>query len=1085
MMKLSTKNIVVFLVIIVSSYSSADILNSDLKSHKSNTHYDITVIAKLRKISEARYYCHNPRDRSYPDFYNHHYKNESFWNDICYEVKIHLRKNAIGLPITYDGAILKLGNRNLEFIANDHSYFMYVGNDKMSNWEYVRGEIEMVYDDVYGRHSYEYNHTQMAQHIMSSSLRTDYEYLTLRNVNSESFNINWTSNHMVQGCVSISYVLKDINSCSMTMDIIRKNDSNPIASHTFVQTENLQTLVLRLNESFWKNVEYELRLNLYTNYNKENCIGLKRIAQCPESNDYEEVYSVFPLQKFPSEVKVYAAFEYFSNRYDVEMMSKTETCSNGGLYRNYDCVCPPGFKGDNCTYACGPNKYGDDCFGLCSMKTEFCKGMIMCTKDFNCQCSTGYSGKLCEDECLSGYYGFGCKQKCSENCISDQCNIFSGVCTKGCENGFMMPNCLEKYPWFNVAPKLVSSDTHSMVLSLDLSRSNINGLKTYYSNDAMYYQIMYKSHLNETDFQYTDIKNVKLRDLYQTKITEVIDGLKVATTYTVGAIFISKDGNFNEEDVIKAQYSTTCDESNNITYELKLSNDDPYTITATWKKQHLRSENECKIDYYQLTLMLNQSVVSENKINGDSNSFNFTNLIPGYLYTVQIKAHSANSLTQLIEVNQIVTKPHGVVSLRNINGQIDNVNKSIRLTWELVDPLMRVPLTYVIKYRVNRYLSCSRHVVESNWTSVNVYDRMEYDILDLIPNTQYIINVESSTSGTESYENSIFIVTPSSIPSLAPVMDENHPLYLTNQTATISWTFDKNECIKLNGFFSGYHLVLKNLKDGTQSLNHTKKSTVEYVDLNPDTNYEIRVYIKTNNGFNPDCMLFIPFITKSKFLAAVDDLTVYKKDSKQRTISLRWRYQDNTEVQGFIITITKDAIPSTLKEIRADKDKCTGWPNYYCATISNLMPKDQYTFKIRAKSHDYPEGGLPASVSCNFIDGFSDEPGNLRATLIGSNNITLEWDIPWILNGVLKSFIVNTEEITALDMETCCASLPAVYINVTHEIPTYNCTLTDLKPGSTYSIGVLSKTSWYGQAKRIFVTTLPTSTPETVTKILV
>ncbi|XP_050437857.1 tenascin-like [Adelges cooleyi] len=1051
-MEIKFNEIFVYAVITTFGFSSADILSSELKSHTTDNNYDITAIYKSTKNAKPEN-CYGPSIRNQLDVNFWPNENRSYWNDEfmnytantnCYKVEIHLRTNAIGLPITYDGKLLSFGNKDFEVIADSTfgNIFNYIDYDERKNWDLVSRGIN---DNIY---------------VYDNKRRTASKNPDIKPYNSSMY---------------IGILLLILNSRS-SMEIFKKNHPNAILSHSFERTDyTIKTLVLRTNEIFWENEEYELRLK----FDSQSDFGIKRIVQCPGLNEFEEVYTSLPMQKYPSKVGIYPFGNPSKNNFGFWPTPKDKPCYNGGIYVNKKCVCPPGFKGDNCAFACGPNKFGFDCTGICSMEEDNCKGAIICTNIFSCQCTTGYTGKFCEDECPRGYYGFGCNQKCSENCLSDECNIFSGACTKGCKNGYIMPNCIEKYPWLIIAPKLVSSNMQSMTLNFDLSFDNIGGSR---QKKPTYYHIMYKPVSSEGNVQYTNIKYIQPRI---SNITETIDGLAFDTLYRVGVVLLSEDGNFNE-DVKTAQYTTTCYEPVDVIYNLMLHSKDPKSITATWKKHTRRSENECKI-YYHLTLKFNHTTVSENQISEVPYVVNFTNLLSSYLYTVEIRAHTALGLINRTEVAHTSTKPtKGNIILRNIKGNADAFNHSIRLTWELADSLIGDSINYTIKYKVHRYFSCSHHPVESNWTTDNIYGRLMYEILNSTPNTQYIINVEPSIN-SESLENTVFVKTPTSTPNLAPAVDKNQSLYITNQSVTVKWIFDQNQCTKLNGFFSGYHLILKNLENYTETVDDTKINTKEYVNLNPNTKYEIQIYIKNNDGYNPNYMLAIPFKTKSQFLSPVEDLTVYKKDSKQRAISLRWRYpeDEDIEVLNFIITMTKDNALTNFKEIRANKDKCTGWPNYYCATISNLTPKDEYTFKVKAVSQDYAEGGLPASVSCNFIDGFSDEPGNLRATLIGSNNITLQWDIPWILNGLLKSFIVTTEEVTALDMETCCASLPDVEINVSKEVPTYNCTLTNLKPGSTYSIGVLSKTSWYGLAKRIFVTTLSTATSQTETKILV
>jgi len=66
---------------------------------------------------------------------------------------------------------------------------------------------------------------------------------------------------------------------------------------------------------------------------------------------------------------------------------------------------------------------------------------------------------------------------------------------------------------------------------------------------------------------------------------------------------------------------------------------------------------------------------------------------------------------------------------------------------------------------------------------------------------------------------------------------------------------------------------------------------------------------------------------------------------------------------------------------------------------------------------------------------------NLKMTEIGSTTIALQWDVPWIFNGVLKMFIINVEEIASNNMDTCCVSITPTDIPVNEELPTYNHTV--------------------------------------------
>lgn len=66
-----------------------------------------------------------------------------------------------------------------------------------------------------------------------------------------------------------------------------------------------------------------------------------------------------------------------------------------------------------------------------------------------------------------------------------------------------------------------------------------------------------------------------------------------------------------------------------------------------------------------------------------------------------------------------------------------------------------------------------------------------------------------------------------------------------------------------------------------------------------------------------------------------------------------------------------------------------------------------------------------------------DSPNNLKAIEIRKTNLTLQWDIPWIFNGELKSFILNIEEMSSVDIQTCCEIIAPVEIPFVDEQPFY------------------------------------------------
>jgi len=112
-----------------------------------------------------------------------------------------------------------------------------------------------------------------------------------------------------------------------------------------------------------------------------------------------------------------------------------------------------------------------------------------------------------------------------------------------------------------------------------------------------------------------------------------------------------------------------------------------------------------------------------------------------------------------------------------------------------------------------------------------ISNQTSYEILDVVPNSQYLIQI---ITGDDS--QMIYTLTPTSSknyfkvkikysclfqiismfikflnlePTVAPTIDPENPLYITNSSVFVQWKFDFINCSKLNGFFSKYFVELK------------------------------------------------------------------------------------------------------------------------------------------------------------------------------------------------------------------------------------------------------------------------------------
>ena len=46
-------------------------------------------------------------------------------------------------------------------------------------------------------------------------------------------------------------------------------------------------------------------------------------------------------------------------------------------------------------------------------------------------------------DCTMGTYGADCRQTCSEHCLNNMCDQYTGVCLYGCSVGYILPYCRE------------------------------------------------------------------------------------------------------------------------------------------------------------------------------------------------------------------------------------------------------------------------------------------------------------------------------------------------------------------------------------------------------------------------------------------------------------------------------------------------------------------------------------------------------------------------------------------------------------------------------------------------------------------
>ncbi|CAI6356794.1 unnamed protein product [Macrosiphum euphorbiae] len=1064
---------------------------SEITSHSNNNtihkDYDVTTIYRMMNAFTRPIKSVGFKD---PDFYKIYSKNS-------YSIEIHSRTNAIGLPITAEvnSSQKKWSSQSISLI--NKSVFFKSGlsqNNSRIKVDYVLKSWQIksipligvngpaTYDCNYGHNS----HEDKYQCVNASEYRYEIDTIPVHKSNDYNtiFSVIWTSDHGRAG-LSITYIHTPPSKMDIFLNIAYANNGTLISFTKLLKFEDVKTITFN-DIGFMKNQEYIFTLKMkmnsdYYSRGRYNYVysgfwfGLIRIA---ESSNYDEE-DVRVVYDFEDETKPFNVLGNYKTYNASESMKQKSECLNGGysVPPMNNCTCPPGFIGELCETACGPNSYGFDCKGVCSMHSaEMCRGMYMCTK-FGCTCPTGFTGPLCNRECETGKFGADCNQYCSSNCYDRKCDRYTGLCSHGCSPQYVLPHCLQKYPYLINPPKLLSTEYESIEIECDFQSSNVMGEDK--NIKLKYYQIVYKA-LKEDQFINSDIKPI-IENSNETK--ETLSGLEPDTIYLVGVLLITDDGNFNDQDIVYGNFKTSCIPPNIEDFNVTLVRGIK-SINVSWNKTTTSINRfECNIIEYLLVLSYNQS---QNQVSGvqkiRSNSVNghyIYDLIPGYQYNIQLILNTTQGQLFPSPIYSAAPLPGIEFKIKDIS--TINENRKIKVSWKLgymyerynaaVKSVINEPVTCTIRYKINRILSCTLQELENSWMSVIISNQTSYEILDVVPNSQYLIQI---ITGDDS--QMIYTLTPTSKPTVAPTIDPENPLYITNSSVFVQWKFDFINCSKLNGFFSKYFVELKEKSNNNLQVKETKQNNISFEDLKSNTAYELKAFIKNHIGYSLEHFLSINFTTRFGILGQVDDLMVYKKAMKNKVVGLRWNYPDDSSLDGFIISYDDISFIGHEKNVTiVPPRKCSAWPEYFCHTFYDLSSSKNVTFKVQAKSIDYPGGGLSASINFTNIDGIPDPPSNVKIIDIGKTYFTLQWDIPWVFNSVLKMFVINIEEISKVDMSQCCVNIMPTEIAFDEELPSYNYTLTGLQPGSTYSVGVLSvsKSLWYSSPAKVHdVTTL-------------
>ncbi|XP_077861430.1 uncharacterized protein LOC144341632 [Saccoglossus kowalevskii] len=135
-----------------------------------------------------------------------------------------------------------------------------------------------------------------------------------------------------------------------------------------------------------------------------------------------------------------------NGKYGDTCLLNCPTCHSGGICNadTGECICPPGFTGDDCNTGCAQGYWGKSCERKCSITNTAtaCIERMFCVSDpYGCSCLASHGGLDCNIlDCPSGTYGAGCTQTCH---CTNGCNT-KGECISSpgdCDTGWSGNMC--------------------------------------------------------------------------------------------------------------------------------------------------------------------------------------------------------------------------------------------------------------------------------------------------------------------------------------------------------------------------------------------------------------------------------------------------------------------------------------------------------------------------------------------------------------------------------------------------------------------------------------------------------------------
>ncbi|XP_060070821.1 receptor-type tyrosine-protein phosphatase kappa-like [Ylistrum balloti] len=392
--------------------------------------------------------------------------------------------------------------------------------------------------------------------------------------------------------------------------------------------------------------------------------------------------------------------------------------------------------------------------------------------------------------------------------------------------------------------------------------------------------------------------------------------------------------------------------------------------------------------------------------------------------------------------------------LNSFGVMVNTTDLSLYVNWTLEDDLSVSLDNLTLLYRVSRVRSCGADDLNLDFQAISLLNNTGLRISDLLPWRKYeykvFVSISHGNLSNSRMEQAGEFNTPATAPT-GRVID----LRVTSSSATSgSLAWSEPECLKRNGEFKNYEILVKNLNisAATATTYTTVLENFDLLNLSPFTVYNVSVHYVNDEGVGPLDSLFL---TTQEAAPSAPEITNLTSGTSYIILTYDPPVTKNGVIREYMVSYDKRA--TFEDKIRESAQQATS------TNITGLDPATSYYFKVQARTSDNLWGDYSTIRNKTTLP---DKPSALGHLAINDKNVScleVTWSPPNTPNGKITQYKVKYRE------EKNDTFSPERILNA----PVSSYLLCDLHPGTPYMVEVSAATAaGFGISTSVFETTV-------------